>query len=103
MSFDDFKALVGLSFRDPQAAAHLLMAQDWPVSARWMALFAAVLAGCGDGRIDLFGLVALPITTALASVIAFEAWRSFPFAFLFITARLEGMPDTLEEAATVDA
>ena len=42
MSFDDFKALVGLSFRDPQAAAHLLMARDWPVSARWMALFAAV-------------------------------------------------------------
>ena len=42
MNFDDFKALVGLSFRDPQAAAHLLMGQDWPVSARWMALLAAV-------------------------------------------------------------
>ncbi|WP_295044919.1 YIP1 family protein [uncultured Paracoccus sp.] len=42
MNFDDFKALVGLSFTDPQAAARLLMAQGWPVSARWMALIAAV-------------------------------------------------------------
>ncbi len=42
MSFDDFKALVGLSFRDPQAAAHRLMAQGWPIQARWMALLAAV-------------------------------------------------------------
>ena len=52
--------------------------------------------------VSLFGLVDLPITTALATVIAFEAWRSFPFAFLFITARLEGMPGALEEAAMVD-
>jgi multiple sugar transport system permease protein len=52
--------------------------------------------------VSFFGLFDLPITTALATVIAFEAWRSFPFAFLFITARLEGMPGALEEAATVD-
>jgi multiple sugar transport system permease protein len=52
--------------------------------------------------VSLFGLVDLPISTALMTVIAFEAWRSFPFAFLFLTARLEGMPATLEEAATVD-
>ena len=36
MSFDDFKAMVGLSFRDPQAAAHRLMGQGWPIQARWM-------------------------------------------------------------------
>ena len=42
MTFDDFKALVGLSFRDPQAAARYLMAQGWPIQARWMALLAAV-------------------------------------------------------------
>lgn len=42
MTFDDFKALVGLSFRDPQAAARDLMAQGWPIQARWMALLAAV-------------------------------------------------------------
>ncbi len=42
------------------------------------------------------------VPIALLTVIAFEAWRSFPFAFLFLTARLEAMPDTLEEAAQVD-
>ena len=35
-------------------------------------------------------------------MIAFEAWRSFPFAFLFLTARLQAVPGTLEEAAHVD-
>jgi multiple sugar transport system permease protein len=48
-----------------------------------------------------FGLH-LPFSTALLTVICFEAWRSFPFAFLFLTARMEAMPGDLEEAATVD-
>jgi ABC-type sugar transport system permease subunit len=39
---------------------------------------------------------------ALATVIAFEVWRYFPFAFLFITARLLAMPKEVEEAAVVD-
>jgi ABC-type sugar transport system permease subunit len=39
---------------------------------------------------------------ALLTVIAFEIWRYFPFAFLFITARLLTVPADLEEAATVD-
>ena len=42
MTFDDFKALIGLSFRDPNAAAHALMGQGWPIQARWMALLPAV-------------------------------------------------------------
>jgi len=42
------------------------------------------------------------VPTALISVIAFEAWRSFPFAFLFLMARLQAVPATLEEAARVD-
>ena len=40
--------------------------------------------------------------TALITVIVFEMWRSFPFAFLFLTARLQAAPATLEEAAQVD-
>lgn len=44
----------------------------------------------------------LPIPTALFTVIAFEAWRSFPFAFLFLTARMEAIPATLEEAGELD-
>lgn len=39
---------------------------------------------------------------ALATVIAFEIWRYFPFAFMFITARLVAVPREMEEAAIVD-
>ncbi|MFD9006948.1 carbohydrate ABC transporter permease [Streptomyces sp. NPDC059582] len=42
------------------------------------------------------------IPLALLTVIAFETWRYFPFAFLFILARLQAVPDGLEEAALVD-
>lgn len=51
--------------------------------------------------LTLFGLQ-LEVPTALLTVIAFEAWRSFPFAFLFLTARLEAVPATYEEAARID-
>ncbi|MFI9823298.1 carbohydrate ABC transporter permease [Streptomyces sp. NPDC052013] len=42
------------------------------------------------------------IPLALLTVIAFEVWRYFPFAFLFLLARLQAVPDGLEEAAMVD-
>ncbi|MFJ2398025.1 MULTISPECIES: carbohydrate ABC transporter permease [unclassified Streptomyces] len=42
------------------------------------------------------------IPLALLTVIAFECWRYFPFAFLFILARLQALPGGLEEAAKVD-
>lgn len=42
----------------------------------------------------------LPI--ALLSVILFEGWRYFPFAFLFILARLQSIPEDLYQAASVD-
>ncbi len=35
---------------------------------------------------------------ALSMVILFEAWRYFPFAFLFILARLQALPEDLYEA-----
>lgn len=41
-------------------------------------------------------------STALTTVIVFEAWRYFPFAFLFLLARLQAVPGELEEAARVD-
>jgi multiple sugar transport system permease protein len=50
---------------------------------------------------DLLGLQ-IPVPTALLTVILFEGWRYFPFAFLFIMARLEGMSAEPEEAALVD-
>ena len=52
-------------------------------------------------ELSLFGLT-VPVPTALLTVIAFEMWRSFPFAFLFLTARLQAVPATLDEAAKVD-
>ena len=51
--------------------------------------------------VSFLGLT-LEVPTALLTVIAFEAWRSFPFAFLFLTARLEAVPDSYEEAALLD-
>lgn len=44
----------------------------------------------------------LQVPVALLTVIAFEAWRYFPFAFLFILARLQALPAELDEAAVVD-
>ncbi|MFN3525062.1 MAG: Yip1 family protein [Paracoccus sp. (in: a-proteobacteria)] len=42
MTSDDIKGLIRLTFRAPEQAAHLLMAQDWPMSVRWMGLLLAV-------------------------------------------------------------
>lgn len=39
---------------------------------------------------------------ALLTVIAFEIWRYFPFAFMFLAAALTGLNRELEEAAAVD-
>jgi multiple sugar transport system permease protein len=51
--------------------------------------------------ISVFGLD-LHVSKSLATVVLFEGWRSFPFAFLFLTARIQAIPDILEEAAVVD-
>ncbi len=48
----------------------------------------------------LGGTWELPL--ALISVILFEGWRYFPFAFLFILARLQNIPEELYHAASVD-
>jgi multiple sugar transport system permease protein len=53
------------------------------------------------GTITLFGL-SIGVPTALVMVILFESWKSFPFAFLFLLARLQAVPADLEEAARVD-
>jgi multiple sugar transport system permease protein len=42
------------------------------------------------------------IPLAFTIVILFEAWRSFPFALLFLLARLQAIPSDIEEAAMVD-
>lgn len=47
-------------------------------------------------------LLGVPVPTALLVVIAFETWRYFPFAFLFLVARIQAIPGDLDEAARVD-
>ena len=54
-----------------------------------------------SGELGLFG-VSIGVPTALLVVLVFEAWHSFPFAFLFLLARLQAMPADIEEAARVD-
>jgi multiple sugar transport system permease protein len=48
----------------------------------------------------LGGTWRLPL--ALTSVVLFEGWRYFPFAFLFVLARLQSIPEELYQAASVD-
>jgi len=52
--------------------------------------------------VSVFGLFTLTIPLALFTVIAFEAWRYFPFAFLFILAALQSQSSEINEAAEVD-
>lgn len=52
-------------------------------------------------HVSLAGLE-VRIPTALLTIIAFQIWRFFPFAFLFIMARMEAMSPEIEEAALVD-
>ncbi|WP_286959659.1 MULTISPECIES: carbohydrate ABC transporter permease [Arsenicicoccus] len=51
-----------------------------------------------DGPLDFLGREPF----ALVTVIAFEIWRYFPFAFMFIMARLTAVPREIDEAALVD-
>lgn len=53
------------------------------------------------GHWHLFG-ADIPVPTALLTAIVYSGWRYFPFAFLFLMARLEAMSSEPEEAALVD-
>jgi multiple sugar transport system permease protein len=53
------------------------------------------------GTLSVLG-VDLGVPTALVVVILYQAWRYFPFSFLFILARLQALPAELDEAARVD-
>jgi multiple sugar transport system permease protein len=54
-----------------------------------------------SSEVSILGMT-VGIPTALLTVIGFQAWRYFPFAFLFILARLQAVPADLDEAAKVD-
>jgi multiple sugar transport system permease protein len=54
-----------------------------------------------SGHLPLSGN-AFSVPTTLITVILFDTWRYFPFALLFYSARIQALPDDLEEAAKVD-
>lgn len=54
-----------------------------------------------ETTISLLGMD-IPIPLTLLTVIVFEGWRYFPFAFLFLLTRLQAVPGEIEEAARVD-
>lgn len=54
-----------------------------------------------SAEVSLFELE-FDVPVALLTVMAFQAWRYFPFAFLFLTARMTAIPAELEEAAQID-
>jgi multiple sugar transport system permease protein len=58
--------------------------------------------GTRSHDLSVFGLFTLSIPLALITVIVFEAWRYFPFAFLFILAALQSQSSEINEAAEVD-
>lgn len=51
--------------------------------------------------LNLFGW-AVEFPVALTTVVVFSSWNYFPFAFLFILARLQAIPSEMYEAADVD-
>lgn len=69
------------------------------------------IVGAGGTRTDFLnsrsteiGILGFDLTVplALTMVILFEIWRYFPFAFLFLLARLQAIPAVYDEAAQVD-
>jgi multiple sugar transport system permease protein len=81
---------------DPQLGVLNWLAVDKGLISRPIAFFSQRWLD-----IELLGMSwRLPL--ALTSVILFEGWRYFPFAFLFILARLQSIPEELYQAASVD-
>ncbi len=52
-------------------------------------------------EVTIFGW-SFDFPVALTAVIFFQGWRYFPFAFLFLLARLQSIPEEQYEAAKVD-
>jgi multiple sugar transport system permease protein len=103
------RALLLLPYVTPVIAATftwktMLSPQYGVVNAWGDALF-------GMPRTDFLGQPSVPIDVfgwhgsfplSFAVVIAFEAWRYFPFAYIFLQARMQAIPGDLYEAARVD-
>lgn len=88
-------------FLFPYVAPVIAVAFTWvyvldPFSGALNAMLLSV--GATEAPINFLGQRGL----ALATVIAFESWRYFPLAFLFILARMQSFSADLNEAAEMD-
>ena len=89
-------AFVWAFFLDPFSGTVNALGQRWD-------LLAGPVNFLGQRAVDVsvFGLT-FGFPLALAMVIVFSSWNYFPFAFLFILARLQAVPSDMYEAADVD-
>jgi multiple sugar transport system permease protein len=101
-------------FLFPYVAPVIAMAFTWlvlfdPYSGAVNALL--IQMGVVSESINFFGIRSTPINilglefnfpVALSMVIAFEIWRYFPLAFMFIMARMQSIPTDMYEAAEMD-
>lgn len=103
-----FRALMLIPYIAPVVAAAfvwtIMLNAQYGIVNEW-------LAQLGFPRIAFLGQRSMPVTllgftfqwpVALTAVILFQGWRYFPFAFLFLLARLQSIPEELYEAAKVD-
>jgi multiple sugar transport system permease protein len=89
-------AFVWAFFLDPFSGTVNALGQRWD-------LLAGPVNFLGQRTLDiqLLGFTfAFPL--ALGTVVVFSSWNYFPFAFLFILARLQAVPMDMYEAADVD-
>jgi multiple sugar transport system permease protein len=89
-------AFVWAFFLDPFSGTVNALGQRWD-------LLVGPVNFLGQRSIEI-GLAALrfELPLALTTVIVFSSWNYFPFAFLFILARLQAVPGEMYEAADVD-
>ena len=103
------RALIFVPYVIPLIAATFLwrtiLAPQYGTANAWLAdLFGTTridFLGARSFTVDMLGL-SFTLPMALSMVILFEAWRYFPFAYLFILARLQAVPKSLDEAAILD-
>ena len=90
MSFNEFKALIGATFRDPQGVARHLMAQNWPVSARWMGCVLAATLSTILLYVGRMILISVLVPEGQPTVEPLQPLVTFPaqFGALVVTAFL---------------
>ncbi len=108
------RALIRGLFLFPYVAPVIAVAFTWvilldPFSGTFnailqrMSLTEAGINFLGQRAVELNVLgLTINFPMALATVIAFEAWRYFPLSFLFILARMQSISSDMYEAAEVD-